>query len=118
MKHAWLCWLLLGAAGCASARTVQWRTEDIHPKGVHGDRQLLQARLYTRDSVLQWRAVVVSRDSITGIPFGLPEQCDNCRRAIPVSAVGSLRVGYPRRGDDSKDFWLWSLIILGALFTP
>jgi hypothetical protein len=98
---------------------VRWRTEDIHPKGVREDRLLTQARLYTRDSVLEWRTVVVSRDSITGIPSTMSEQCITCRRAIPAAAVDSLRVGYAeRRKNDSSDFWLASLIVLGLLFSP
>lgn len=95
--------------------------EDVHPIAVHGDRRLDQARIQTRDSVFEWRAVVITRDSISGIPSNQSARCDSCRRALPTSAVQSLQVGYTTAGDgrdDGTDFLLWSLIILGALFSP
>ena len=68
--------------------------EDVHPVAVRGDRRLDRVRIWTHDSVFQWHAVLVTRDSITGIPSSLPAQCDSCRLALPVSAVDSLNVGY------------------------
>ena len=115
--------VLLFAAGCASPAGVHWMKEDIHPVAVRGDRRLDRVRIWSRDSVFQWRAVLITADSISGIPV----TCDSCRRALPVDAVDSLRVGYStlggsdRGGDghsESTDFLLLSLIILGSLFCP
>jgi hypothetical protein len=96
--------------------------EDIHPVAVRGDRRLDRVRIWTGDSVLQWHAVLVTRDSISGIPDNPSQPCDSCRLTLPTSAVDSLRVGYsPRRdggGDNGTDFLLVSLIILGTLFGP
>lgn len=115
--------VLLVAAGCASAPGVYWMKEDIHPVAVRGDRRLDRVRLWTQDSVVQWHAVLVTRDSISGIPDQGSQGCDSCRVTLPTSAVDSLRVGYltDRGGDgpsDGTDFLLYSLIILGALFCP
>jgi hypothetical protein len=104
--------------------------EDIHPVAVRGDRRLDRARIWTRDTVMQWRAVLITRDSISGIPDNISQQCDSCRLTLPTSAVDSLRVGYSSRGgggggdddddgmSDGAEFLLLSLIILGTLFGP
>jgi hypothetical protein len=44
--------------------------------------------------------VVLTGDSIAGIPFLQPLDCDSCRVTLPVSAVDSLRTGDPEGG-----FW-------------
>ena len=87
--------VLLLVAGCASTPGVHWLKEDVHPVAVRGDRRLERVRIWTHDSVFQWHAVLVTHDSITGIPSSLPTPCDSCRLALPVSAVDSLSVGYP-----------------------
>ena len=101
--------------------------EDIHPVAVQGDRRLDRVRIWTGDSVHQWHAVLVTRDSISGIPDNPSQPCDSCRLTLPTSAVDSLRVGYATGGDrgrdggggsDASDFLWVSLIILGALFVP
>ena len=53
--------LLLGAClgGCVPASSVRWMSEDVHPVAVHGDRRLERARIWTRDTVMQWRAVLI-----------------------------------------------------------
>ena len=113
MKHL-IPVVLLFAAGCASTPGVHWLTEDIHPVAVRGDRRLDRVRIWTRDSVVQWRAVLVTRDSISGIPSSLPTPCDSCRLALPVSAVDSLSVGYPqiRRPPKASDVLLLIAIIV------
>jgi hypothetical protein len=88
--------------------------EDIHPVAVQGDRRLDRARIWTGGRVLLWHAVLVTRDSISGIPSSLPTPCDSCRLALPVSAVDSLSVGYPetRRPPKAKDVLLLIAIIV------
>ena len=84
--------------------------EDIHPVAVRGDRRLDRARIWSRATVMQWRAVLITRDSISGIPDQRPELSDSCRMALATSLVDSLQVGYsstpnPRidmPGDTSK----------------
>ena len=115
--------LALLVVGCAPPPSTTWLREDVHPKTVKGDRQLDRVKIWTGDSVLQWHAVVVTRDSISGIPSRQPQQCspsaDRCRRALPVSAVDSLFVGYRKEhGSDDHDVLWITLLVLGVLFTP
>ena len=87
--------LVLLATGCAPASSVRWMSEDVHPVAVHGDRRLERARIWTRDTVMQWRAVLITPDSISGIPEKRrPELGDSCRVALATSVVDSLQVGY------------------------
>jgi hypothetical protein len=51
-----------------------------------------QVLVYRRGEVVRWHAVVVSRDSITGIPYKMPTACADCRRALPRTEVDSLRI--------------------------
>ena len=48
--------------------------------------------VYRRGEVIRWHAVVVSRDSITGVPYKMPTTCADCRRSLPRTDVDSLRV--------------------------
>ncbi len=101
-------------AGCAVAPAVRWNREDIRPKGVRGDRQLEQVKFWSGDSVFLWHAVLITPDSITGYPEQRP------RRALPLSAVDSLRVGYRQEGVENpfvSDLGFIALILLGLL-TP
>jgi hypothetical protein len=110
--------VLLLAAGCASNPGVHWLKEDIHPVAVRGDRRLDRVRLWTHDGVLQWHSVLVTRDSISGIPDTVSPPCDSCRVTLPTSAVDSLHVGYRQDGPDNpfgSDLGLIALILLGLL---
>ncbi len=119
----WSCALVLTlAAGCAVAPSVRWNREDIRPKGVRGDRQLEQAKVWSGDSVFVWHWVVVTPDSITGYREQGPTTSQASRRALPLSAVDSLSVGYREAGDShgnpfTSDLELIGLILL-ALLTP
>lgn len=111
--------LVLLVAGCA--RSTKWLREDVHPKTVKGDRGLDRVKIWAGDSVLEWRAVVVSRDSISGIPYSIPHPCppDRCRRALPAAAVDSLFVGYRNDGGSGDHEVLWiTVLVLAALLTP
>ena len=110
--------VLLLAAGCASTSGVRWLKEDIHPVAVRGDRRLDRVKLWTHTGVQQWHAVLVTRDSISGIPDTAPSQCDSCRVTLPTSAVDSLHVGYRQDGPDNpfaSDLGIIALILAGLL---
>jgi hypothetical protein len=59
-----------------------------------------QVQVWSGDRAQQWHAVVVTNDSVSGIPFVRPVSCDSCRLALPRAAVDSLRLGSPSTG-----FW-------------
>jgi len=51
--------------------------------------------IWSHDAVRKWRDVVVTQDSVSGIPFGTPENCyATCRRNIPRAQVDSMKQGY------------------------
>jgi hypothetical protein len=37
-------------------------------------------------------------DSLTGVPFHLPPDCDSCRVGLPRATVDSIRLGSQERG--------------------
>ena len=55
-------------------------------------------RVWSHGNVEQWRAVVVSQDSISGIPNKKPLGCGSCRRSIALTDVDSLRAAGPLGG--------------------
>jgi len=46
--------------------------------------------------VNKWHAVVITHDSVSGVPYELPLPCDSCRHTLPRSQVDSMDVGYER----------------------
>jgi hypothetical protein len=76
--------------------------------GWHRAAQLVPGRLSPRQQVqvwrggtmLRWHAVRVEPDSINGIPWLRPLDCDSCRRSLPRAGVDSVRLGNPIMG-----FW-------------
>ena len=66
-----------------------------------------QVQVWQHQTVLRWHAVQVTADSITGIPFVQPIDCEGCRVAVPQASVDSLRVGNPVAG-------FWKSVGLGA----
>lgn len=58
---------------------------------------------------LQWHAVRLGSDSISGIPFIASPECDSCRVSVPRTAVDSVRLGSPTKG-----FWRGVGLGLGA----
>jgi hypothetical protein len=42
----------------------------------------------------KWHAVIITQDSVSGVPYDLAVECDSCRRSLPRSQVDSMKVGY------------------------
>jgi hypothetical protein len=57
-----------------------------------------QAQVWVSRRALQWHAVRVDPDSISGVPFIAAPSCDSCRVSVPLGTVDSVRVGNPERG--------------------
>jgi hypothetical protein len=51
-----------------------------------------EVRIWTHGHLLRWHAVSMLVDSITGIPYKSPLDCDSCRQAIPRAEVDSVIV--------------------------
>jgi hypothetical protein len=74
--------------------------------GWHRLDDLTPRVLSARDQVQLWRggqtrvlhAVTVMRDSVSGVPFHLPPECDSCRVVIARSGVDSMRLGNQEQG--------------------
>jgi hypothetical protein len=43
--------------------------------------------------VYRWHAVVLTADSVSGVPYLRPPSCDSCRVALSRAAVDSMRTG-------------------------
>jgi hypothetical protein len=49
-----------------------------------------------------WHAVVVTQDSVSGIPHEMSLTCDSCRLSLPRSQVDSMQLAYLRHHIESK----------------
>jgi hypothetical protein len=68
-----------------------------------------QAEVWRGVRVERLHAVIVTADSLSGVPFLRPRDCDTCRVALPRTEVDSVRLGHPERG-----FWKGVGVALGA----
>ena len=50
--------------------------------------------------MVRWHGVIVTTDSLSGIPFQRPLDCDTCRVAVRLATIDSVRIGNPEAG-----FW-------------
>jgi hypothetical protein len=80
--------LVLLAASCP--RYWGWRRVDqptpLKPKA--------DVRIWSGGEVQLWHGVVISDDSVSGIPHGKSLKCDSCRRSVPRTQVDSMKLGY------------------------
>ena len=92
--------LAFGLAGCGAG----WHRTQLAP-GPLPKRQ--QVQVWHGGSVERWHGVVLSSDSISGIPFLRPAACDSCRFALSRTDIDSLRVGRPVLG-----FWKTTAMVV------
>src|ERR1051325_187919 len=50
--------------------------------------------IWSGAAVRKWHAVVITEDSVVGIPYEDPVSCYLCRLAIPRASVDSMELGY------------------------
>ena len=50
------------------------------------------------DSTDRWHALEVTGDSVSGVHWLTPIDCDSCRTALPRASVDSIQLGHPVRG--------------------
>jgi hypothetical protein len=72
-----------------------------------------QVQIWRNGVALQWHAVRLTADSVSGISFLQPVQCDSCRVSVPRATVDSLRLGNPVAG-----FWKTMGLVTAIIFTP
>jgi len=53
--------------------------------------------IWSVGKVEKWHAVVITPDSVSGIPYTMALQCDSCRRSMPRAQVDSLSLGSQTR---------------------
>ena len=84
-------WIPLAAATLLNACGAGWRRTEPSPETTLPPRQQVQVWQGNNSRLLH--AVVVTVDSITGVPYQLPPECDSCRVALARSTVDSIRLG-------------------------
>jgi hypothetical protein len=67
-----------------------------------------QVQIWVGPEMARWHGVVIRSDSISGVPFLEPPDCDSCRRVLPLARVDSVRVGNPEAG-----FWKTLGLVVG-----
>ena len=50
--------------------------------------------IWSGGQVKKWHAVVITQDSVSGIPYSVPLKCYGCRRSMPRTQVDSMKLGY------------------------
>jgi hypothetical protein len=72
--------------------------------------QRQQVQVWREGQRLQLHAVRLSEDSISGVPFVEPPECDSCRIGLAKESVDSLRAGNPSNG-----FWKTAGLVVGGM---
>jgi hypothetical protein len=97
--------LLLPQAACGAG----WhRIDPVVPSRLPKRQQV---QVWQGQEKLQLHAVTVAADSISGVPYIQPPECDSCRVTVPSSSVDSVRAGNPTDG-----FWKTAGLVLGGMF--
>ena len=104
MRYTHLAFVLL-AAGCGQ----HWEPRLDQPTPVKASDAVL---IWSSGTVEKWHAVVITSDSVSGIPYGTSLECDSCRRSIPLGLVDSMKV---RHKTAAKDVAVTSLVFTGIV---
>jgi hypothetical protein len=83
-------WWLVSACGAG------WHREELGPERQLPPRQQVQLWVGPRSRVLH--AVRVEADSVSGVPFQHPPDCDSCRVGFARNTVDSMFLGNQERG--------------------
>ena len=102
--------LLLFATGCHGGAWEQRRIglpTPIQPSDV--------VSIWSGGKVEKWHAVVITPDSVSGIPSKVAIDCDHCRLSMPVARVDSMTLGYKTRAPTRQGFAKTSLEMGGVV---
>jgi hypothetical protein len=101
---------LLLAADCSGGRWAPRRIDvvpfPIEPSAV--------ALIWSGDKVEKWHAVVITTDSVSGIPVRMGLQCDSCRRSMPRAQVDSMKLS-PYHGGKGPNILEVAGVVVGLL---
>ena len=88
MRYSHLVLVLL-TASCGRGTWIQHRIDE--PTAVASADPVL---IWSGGKVEKWHAVVITSDSVSGIPYQTSLTCDTCRRSLPRSQVDSMVHGF------------------------
>ena len=71
--------------------------------------------IWSGGAVHKWYGVLLTQDSVSGIPFEVPLTCDSCRRSLPRTQVDSMRVSYSGTHVTAKDILDGAGIVTGGV---
>ena len=87
----------LSAAGCST----YWGQRPLdQPTPVDSNHPVW---IWSRGAVNKWYGVVVTQDSVSGVSYEMPLNCNSCRRILPRTQVDSIKVGYAGSHTTAKD---------------
>src|SRR5262249_10320634 len=99
---------LLLAADCSSGRWAPRRIELPYAQGPSDIVYTLEPSavvwVWNGGTVEKWHAVVITPDSVSGIPYRISLGCDSCRRSMPRAQVDSMKVGPITRSPTALEF--------------
>ena len=98
VKPCTLVALVLWAVGCSPSPYWGRRPLDQPTQIRPGDAVLI----WNHGAFNTWHAVVITQDSVSGIPYEMSLTCDSCRISVPRSQVDSMELGHIRHHIDSK----------------
>jgi hypothetical protein len=87
---------LLFVGGCAPGGW--YRTTVPQPFSQRSFHRHAQYQVWSHGTVARWHGVTINSDSLRGIPFNKPLDCDSCRHSIRLIEVDSLKRGRPSIG--------------------
>jgi hypothetical protein len=79
-----------------SACGAGWHRVDPVPSTLIPARK--QVLVYHGGAVERWHATTLTSDSIAGVHWLDPIECDSCRTSLPLTAVDSIEIGDPSDG--------------------
>jgi hypothetical protein len=90
--------LLLALALAQTACGAGWRRIEPQPPADLRPRQ--QVEVWHGGNAVRLHAVTLTAESVSGVPYLQPPECDSCRVTLPRQSVDSMRAGNPTAG-----FW-------------
>ena len=108
-RYTWLVFVSL-AAGCATSHLAWRRLDD--PTRLKPDKLVW---IWGGGELNKWHSVVVTQDSVTGVPYDIPLPCDSCQRSLPRNQIDSMKVSYQQHNVAKEVFVGAGLVFLAIL---